>query len=154
MKNNVSLKLALASMKKDKKNYIISFIMMIIAFTFTIAFSTFLSTQEKVDRYQREKDYGDWVVCYEGLNDYSKEFFKSSQLVDKITNLEVIGVLDNNNYIANYNEDYFDIAYITLLEGCLPKNDDEVLVVQGLGYQLNQIMNISIRTDQKLVKEC
>ena len=153
MKNNVSLKLALASMKKDKKNYIISFIMMIIAFTFTIAFSTFLSTQEKVDRYQREKDYGDWVVCYQGLNDYSKEFFKSSQLVDKITNLEVIGVLDNNNYIANYNEDYFEIAHITLLEGCLPKNDDEVLVIQHSGYHLDDMIEITIQTSMNQTKQ-
>ena len=143
MGNNVSFRLAYASVKKDQRSYFISFIIMVIVFTLTITLSSFISTQEKVERLQKERDYGNWVVCFEGLNDNTQKFLESSDIIDQVTNLDVIGQAAHNNYIANYNEDFFNIASITLLDGRIPTQRNEVIVLESSGYRLNDRIELN-----------
>ena len=144
MKNSIAFNLAKASVLKDKKNYTISFFMMIIAFMFSFIFSGYLTLSDKSETIQRKINYGGWSVAYENQSESAKEFFKNSEAIDAMAVLEVSHVLNNGNYVANYSEEYFTMNSITLLEGTLPSNKDEVVVMEKSGAQVGN--TIEIRT--------
>lgn len=153
MKNNIAFKLALSSIKKDKKSYIISFIMMLIAFLSAMIIPSSLDAYERIHLLLLKKDYGNWIVCYQDLNEVSRKFLEINGAVDKCIDLSYIGRLKNNNYIANYNEDFFDIASIELKEGRLPQNEGEIISLEKKGYQINDIVKLNYFTDSNIEKE-
>lgn len=153
MKNNIAFKLALSSIKKDKKSYIISFIMMLIAFLSAMIIPSSLDAYERIHLLLLKKDYGNWIVCYQDLNEVSRKFLEINGAVDKCIDLSYIGRLKNNNYIANYNEDFFDIASIELKEGRLPENEDEIIAVRYESHDINEVIKVTYYTDQEYTKE-
>lgn len=153
MKNNVPLHLALSSIKKDRKNYKISFVMMIIAFLIVFLFPALLECYQQVRNIQNVRDYGNWSVCYHNLSKESKDFLASNKLVESISDISYVGMVEDYGYIANYNSNFFDIASIELLEGNLPKHQNEIIVLQNKGYSLNDMITVSYYTDQLVEKE-
>ena len=143
MKNDIAFRLAKASVLKEKRNYIISFSMMIIAFMFTFIFSGYLTLTKESNTIQRKLNYGGWSVCYENQNQITKDFYKNSEAIDDIAVLEVSHILSNGNYIANYSSDYFTMNSITLLEGELPSHNNEVVVLKGMNKTIGDSIEIS-----------
>ena len=117
MKNNIAFRLAKASVMKEKKNYMISFCMMLIAFVFTFIFSGYLVLSQRSVEIDKMKTYGGWNICYENQNQEILNLFESSSSVDEVCQIEVSDVLPNGNYIANYIPDYFTMNSVTLIDG-------------------------------------
>lgn len=132
MKNNVSLKLALASMKKEKKQYLISFIAMILSFMIVIAIYNTLYNDQIINQKTREEQYGNWNICLEDISQKDLGLIKNTKDYESITDIELTGILDNDSQIANYQNDFFQLAHIELT-GQVPKNDNEIIVKKGLG---------------------
>lgn len=132
MKNNVSLKLALASMKKEKKQYLISFIVIILSFMIVIAIYNTLYNDQIISQKTREEQYGNWNICLEDTSQKDLELIKNTKDYESITDIELTGILDDDSQIANYQNDFFQLAHIELT-GQVPKNDNEIIVKKGLG---------------------
>lgn len=149
MKNNIAFKLAKASVLKDKKSYLISFSMMLIAFIFTFVFSSYLTLSKQSAEIEQKKTYGGWSVCYENQDDAILELLSQSDVIDEIVSLEVNGVLSNGNYIANYSSDYFKMNSVELLEGDYPLAYNEVVVLKSSGKHIGDSIQISYEYPQK-----
>lgn len=140
MKNNTPFFLALSAIKKDKKNYLLSFLIMLIAFTFTITFISFMNTEENVDRKVKEQKYGNWLLCIENLNQENVDYLKTNHGEDFIGDMKVISKLHTNHYVGNYDETFFKLASIELMDGRLPSKSHEIISIQGknsLGDQVS-----------------
>ena len=140
MKNNTPFFLALSAIKKDKKNYLLSFLIMLIAFTFTITFISFINTEETVDRKVKEQKYGNWLLCIENLNQENVEYLKINHGEDFVGDMKVISKLHTNHYVGNYDETFFELASIKLMDGRLPSKSHEIISIQGknsLGDQVS-----------------
>ena len=148
--NNISLKLALASIKKEKKQYFISLIVMILSFTIVIAFYNALKNDQIITQKTKEKLYGNWNICYEDIKDQELEIIKNLKDYESITDVEFIDVLDNNKQIANYNKDFFQLASIELT-GNVPQNHDEIIVKKHLG-KIGETIELVINSDVKQYK--
>ena len=131
MKNNTSFFLALSAIKKDKKNYLLSFLIMLIAFTFTITFISTINTNETIDRKIKEQKYGNWLLCIENLNKESVDYLKKSHGENMIGDMKVIQKLHTNHYVGNYDETFFELASIQVVEGRLPTQSNEVIAIQN-----------------------
>ena len=140
MKNNTPFFLALSAIKKDKKNYLLSFLIMLIAFTFTITFISFMNIEETVDRKVKEQKYGNWLLCIENLNQENVEYLKINHGEDFVGDMKVISKLHTNHYVGNYDETFFELASIKLMDGRLPSKSHEIISIQGknsLGDQVS-----------------
>lgn len=153
MKNSVPFYLALSSIKQDKKNYKISFVMMVIAFLIAFLFPSIIESYQQVKKESTARDYGNWSVCYHNLSKESKEFLSSNKLVESISDISYVGMLEDNDYIANYNSNFFKIASIELLEGRLPEFQNEIIALHSKGYSLNDKITVSYYTDQAIEKQ-
>lgn len=130
--NDISLKLAIASMKREKRQYLISFIVMILSFTIVIAFYNTLYNDQIITQNVKEKLYGNWNICYEDLNATDLQIIKGLKDYERISDVELVGILDNHLQVANYQENFFLIAAIEL-QGNVPQNNNEIIVKEGLG---------------------
>lgn len=128
--NSVSFQLAVASIFKEKKKYFISFVMMILSFSVVMTFYNVFKNDEINQQRVLENVYGRWDVCYENFSKQNKTFLKQTRKVDEIVDVEITGILDDGCVMANYQEDFFDLASIEL-KGRLPQNNQEILSKTG-----------------------
>lgn len=131
MKNNTPFFLAFSAIKKNKKNYLLSFLIMLIAFTFTITFISFINTEETVNRKVKEQKYGNWLLCIENLNQENVDYLKTNHSEDLVGDMKVISKLHTNHYVGNYDETFFKLASIELIDGRLPSTSHEIISIQG-----------------------
>lgn len=139
MKNNTPFFLAYSAIKKDKKNYLLSFLIMLIAFTFTITFISLINTEETVDRKAKEQKYGNWLLCIENLNQENVDYLKINHGEDFVGDMKVISKLHTNHYVGNYDKTFFELASIELMDGRLPSKSHEIISIQGKNHLGDQV---------------
>lgn len=148
--NNIIFKLAYSSFKKEKKQYLISMVVMILSFTIIIAFFNTLKNDQIISQKMREKLYGNWNICYEDIDDESLKLIKNIKDYKSITDVELIDVTSSNERIANYNESFFQLASIKLT-GHIPQSNDEIIVKKHIG-KIGETINLTINDQFKQFK--
>lgn len=145
--NSVSIKLAIASVSKEKKKYFISFLMMVLSFCVVMTFYNVLKNDEINQQKVKERVYGKWDICYENLSNQDKQMLKKTRQIDEVLQVEVTGILDDGSYMANYNKEFFNLASIKV-QGRLPSNQNEILSKKG---KINDDVTLKINgQDQQL----
>ena len=145
--NNISMKLAIASVFKEKKKYMISFIMMILSFSVVMTFYNVLRNDEINQQKVKESLYGRWDICYENLSNQDKQSLKKTRQIDEMLQVEMTGILDDGSYMANYNKQFFDLASIKV-QGRLPSKQNEILSKKG---KINDVVTLNINGQDQQV---
>lgn len=140
--SNVTLRLVMASIKREKKQYLVSFVIMILSLTTVIALFNTLNNDRIIQQKVKEKLYGNWNICYEDINDNDIKIIKDLKDYEKLVNVELVDVLDQNILVANYQKDFFDMAFIQLT-GNVPKNNNEIIVKKSIG-QIGEKIDLKI----------
>ena len=141
------MKLAIASVFKEKKKYIISLIMMILSFSVVMIFYNVLRNDEINQQKVKESLYGRWDICYENLSNQDKHRLKKTRKIDEMLQVEMTGILDDGSYMANYNKQFFDLASIKV-QGRLPSKQNEILSKKG---KINDVVTLNINGQDQQV---
>lgn len=148
--SNTALKLALASIKKEKKNYLVIFLIMLLSFTAIITVYNVSYNESIKIKNEKERKYGKWDIVYEDLNKKDISIIKNLKDYDQLINVECTGILKYNQKIMNYNKDFFNMAAIELT-GDIPQNSDEIIVKKSIG-NIGDYIDLNIEQTVKRFK--
>lgn len=130
--SDITLKLALSSIKKEKKNYLVIFLIMLLSFTTIITVYNISYNENKKIQNEKERLYGKWNIVYEDLAEKEINIIKTLKSYEQLINVECTGILDNEKKVMNYQQDFFKMAAIEL-KGNIPQNNKEIIIKKSKG---------------------
>ena len=71
------LKLALSSIKKEKENYLVIFLIMLLSFSAVITVYNIAFNENKKIQNEKERRYGSWNIVYEDLSQKELKIIKN-----------------------------------------------------------------------------
>ena len=77
MMNDPILKLALSSIKKEKENYLVIFLIMLLSFSAVITVYNIAFNENKKIQNEKERRYGSWNIVYEDLSQKELKIIKN-----------------------------------------------------------------------------
>lgn len=87
------LKLALSSIKKEKENYLVIFLIMLLSFSAVITVYNIAFNENKKIQNEKERRYGSWNIVYEDLSQKELKIIKNQKDYDLMINVECTGLL-------------------------------------------------------------
>ena len=144
------LKLALSSIKKEKENYLVIFLIMLLSFSAVITVYNIAFNENKKIQNEKERRYGSWNIVYEDLSQKELKIIKNQKDYDLMINVECTGLLAHDKKIMNYQQDFFEMAAIELT-GDVPENNDEIIVKKSMG-EIGDHIDLTIEDTVKRFK--
>lgn len=147
--------ITLLNLKKYRKSYLSLFVVIVLACTFTIAIAIFHDSLKKTEERQREMIYGSWHMAVYNTEDTLYQDLLRHGTIQKLGKMNVYGnILGDNGSIAGVigsaNKDMVSMG-ITLVDGHLPVNDNEIAVemsylsMLNISYELGQQIPLTIQ---------
>ena len=146
MKNNPVVSLALGTIKKDLKAHIMTFFIMTLSFTFLFGGYYLLHGDTIIRNEKTIETFGKWSYCFEDLTKNDIAEIKNHRSYENMVQVEETlsyTYQENTYYAANVNTQFLDMSFISLKQGHYPKNQNEIVVTEGLPYTLNETISIN-----------
>ncbi len=119
-------KLARSGMKGRKRDTRILLIVLTLSFIFTTLSTILISSMEYTDEYQKKQIYAEWQAALFNADGQAAEAIKSS--FDTVGVSRVIGQNQTFGIVGTIDEDFKELANLSLVEGRYPEAPGEVLM--------------------------
>lgn len=163
-KDNEIMKLAHASLTKNKRAYRYVSWMIILSFFVCVAYTITIFSYQMMEERERDQRYGSWVQYDGNLTNEALENYQQASSLDHLGIIDIVGMVEmkeaNYGIIGNYNKDMQQIANLTFINGRFPKDTSEIVieqsVLQQLGYdehKLHDTITLTyIQNDQTITR--
>lgn len=139
-KDNEIMKLAHASLTKNKRAYRYVSWMIILSFFVCVAYTITIFSYQTMEERERDQRYGSWIQYDGNLTKEALETYQQASLLDHLGIVDIAGMVEmkeaNYGVIGNFNQDMEKIANLTFIEGRFPKDASEIVIEQSTLQQL------------------
>ena len=152
--SNIS-KLAIKELKSDKKMFFtmaLSIIIVMILINSVVTLT--LSYQQYIVNVARSK--GNWEVRFNNVKYEDVKYIENDKNIKQIAIVNDLGT-SNKNYgewfeqylhVKAYDKNALENLSITLIEGSVPKNKNEILIKQGMNFKIGDTIETIINNEE------
>lgn len=156
---NILNRLTLKNLKMNKKRTVVTIVGIILSCALICGITTLIASFQQFFVEQAKITYGDYHVMLKNMSIDSQKKVKSNAKVEKFGTMKSLGFAElkesKNEYkpylnIVGFDEKMFNIYKLTIDEGRLPENENEVVISNhiknngSVDYKVGDVLNLKI----------